>query len=86
MHIYTIPIILLCFIGSIVCVVQMYVYLKGKERKVFNTFLPYVFAEYLAATLEEKGRPGIWLIAFVLFAFLFIFLMVAQLFWSIKAI
>ncbi len=64
----------------------MSVYLKGKERKGFNTFLSFPFAEYLATTLEEKGRPGIWLIAFILFAFLFIFLTFAQFFWSIKAI
>ena len=64
----------------------MYAHLKGRERKVFNTFVPFVFAEYLASTLEEKGRPGIWFIAFVFFAFIFIFLTFAQLFWSFKAV
>ena len=86
MHIYAISIFLFCFIAAIMCVIQMYVHLKDKERKVFNTFFPYVFAEYLATTLEEKGRPGIWFFAFILFAFLAIFLMFAQLFWSIKAV
>ncbi len=86
MQTYAIPIMTLCFIAAIVCVMQMYVHLKGKEKKVFNTFLPFVFAEYLATTLEEKGRPGMWLIAFVLFAFVFIFLIFAQLIWSIKAV
>ena len=85
MQIYAIPIILLCFIAAVVCVIQMYGHLKGNKKKVFTTFLPFVFAEYLATTLEEKGRPGIWLIAFVLFAFVFIFLIFAQLIWSIKA-
>ena len=84
MQTYAIPIMTLCFIATIVCVIQMYVYLKGKERKVFNTFLPFVFAEYLATTLEEKGRPGMWLIAFAVFAFVFIFLTFAQLIWSIN--
>ena len=64
---------LLCFIAAVVCVIQMYAHLKGKEKKVFNTFLPFVFTEYLATTLEEKGRPGMWLIAFAHFACVFIF-------------
>ena len=85
MQTYAIPIMVLCFIAAMVCVIQMSAYLKGKERKVFNTFLPFIFAEYLATTLEEKGRPGMWLTAFVLFAFVFIFLIFAQLIWSIKA-
>jgi len=62
----------------------MYDHLKGKEKKGFNTLLPSVFAEYLATTLEKRGRPGMWLIAFALFAFLFIFLTCAQFLWSIK--
>ncbi len=76
----------LCFITAMVCVIQMCVHLKGKERKVFNTFLPSIFVEYLATTLEEKGRPGIWLIAFLIFGFVFIFLGFAQLIWSIKTV
>jgi len=59
-------------------------HLKGKEKKGFRTFLPSVFSEYLATTMEEKGKPGIWLIAFFLFAFVFIFLLCAQLLWSVK--
>lgn len=86
MHNYAIPIFLLCFIAATVSVIQMYAYLKGKERKGANTIVPYVFAEYLATTLEEKGRPGIWFFAFFFFAFLAIFLMFAQLFWSLKAV
>jgi hypothetical protein len=62
----------------------MYDHLKGKKKKGVNTFLPSVFSEYLVSTLEEKGRPGIWLIAFFLFTFVFIFLICAQVLWSVK--
>ncbi|MCK5912349.1 MAG: hypothetical protein KAG12_00615 [Desulfuromusa sp.] len=86
MQINSIPIMTLCFIAAMVCVIQMSIHLKGKGKKEFNTFLPFVFAEYLATTLEEKGRPGMWLIAFVLFAFVFIFIAFAQLIWSIKTV
>lgn len=84
MNTYAIPIILFCFLASFVCVVQMYDHLKGKKKKGGKTLLPSVFSEYLALTLEEKERPGIWLIAFFLFAFVFIFLICAQVLWSVK--
>lgn len=84
MHTYAIPIILLCFIASTICVNQMHIHLKGKEKKGLKSLFPLVFAEYLATTLEEKGKPGNWLIAFILFAFVFIFLVFAQLLWVIN--
>lgn len=84
MNTYAVPIILFCFLAAFVSIIQMYDYLKGKEKKGFKTLLPPVFSEYLALTLEEKGRPGIWLIAFFLFTFVFIFLLCAQFLWSVK--
>ncbi len=82
--VYTLPVMLFCFAAAIVCVANMYLYLRGKERKILNTKIPWVIPEYLAVTLDEKDRPGIWLLLMAFFAFVSIVAGFISVFWGIK--